>query len=203
MVSRFREARRGVPSAIRLPYPMVDNGTLQAGEYGGWLGALYDPIVIKTPAGKAWGGVSRTLGSEVLDLGAKEDLARVQRRSGLLATLEKQLGEVNDYQGFKHFHQLARDMLLSDGVKKAYNLDQEDPALRSAYGDHIGGQSLLLARRMVEVGVPVVQVICSAGDLNGGAGDMWDTHRDNFNRLKNRLLPPVDRRQRCPRAESR
>ena len=45
---------------------------------------------------------------------------------------------------------------------------------------------------MVEVGVPVVQVICSAGDLNGGAGDMWDTHSDNFNRLKNLLLPVWD-----------
>jgi len=192
MISLFHEPPRGAPRAVRLPYPMVDNGTLQAGEYGGWLGALYDPIVIKTPSGKAWGGVSRTLGSEVLDLGAKEDLARVGRRSDLLATLEKQPTQTSDYQGFRHFHQLARDMLLSDGVKKAYNLDQEDPALRTAYGDHIGGQSLLLARRMVEVGVPVVQVICSAGDLNGGAGDMWDTHSNNFNRLKNRLLPVWD-----------
>src|SRR6185369_8678590 len=56
-----------------------------------------------------------------------------------------------------------------------------------------GGQSLLLARRLTEAGVPVVQVCCAAGDLNGGSGDMWDTHGDNFNRLKNRLLPVLDR----------
>ena len=64
--------------------------------------------------------------------------------------------------------------------------------MRESYGDHIGGQSLLLARRLTEAGVPVVQVCCAAGDLNGGSGDMWDTHADNFNRLKNRLLPVFD-----------
>ena len=84
-------------------------------------------------------------------------------------------------------------MLLSNGVKHAYDLDREDTRVRESYGDHIGGQSLLLARRLVEAGVPIVQVCCSAGDLNGGAGDMWDTHGDNFNRLKNRLLPVFDR----------
>ena len=52
---------------------------------------------------------------------------------------------------------------------------------------------MLLARRLTEAGVPVVQVCCSAGDLNGGQGDMWDTHGDNFNRLKNNLLPVFDR----------
>jgi len=52
---------------------------------------------------------------------------------------------------------------------------------------------MLLARRLTEAGVPIVQVCCAAGDLNGGQGDMWDTHGDNFNRLKNRLLPVFDR----------
>ena len=80
MVSKFREARRGVPKAVRLPYPMVDNDTLQAGEYAGWLGVEHEPIVMRTPAGKAWGGVSRTLGSEVLELGDNVDLSRVRSR---------------------------------------------------------------------------------------------------------------------------
>ncbi len=74
MISEFRTSPRGVPRAVRLPYPMVDNNTLQAGEYGGWLGVKADPIVMKTPAGKPWGGVSRTLGAEVLDLGENVDL---------------------------------------------------------------------------------------------------------------------------------
>jgi uncharacterized protein (DUF1501 family) len=45
---------------------------------------------------------------------------------------------------------------------------------------------------MVEAGVPLVTVYCAAGDLNGSVGDHFDTHADNFNRLKNRMLPPLD-----------
>jgi uncharacterized protein (DUF1501 family) len=61
------------------------------------------------------------------------------------------------------------------------------------YGDHIGGQSMLLARRLTEAGVPVVQVCAGAGDLAGGGGDNWDTHRGHFAKMKNRLLPVFDR----------
>ena len=192
MVSKFRTAPRGVPNAVRLPYPMVDNETLQAGEYGGWLGVRYDPIVLRTPAGEAYGGVSRTLGSEVLNLG-DVDGESTSRRNRLLAALEKPLGQSSDFENFTHFRALAQDILFGSAVKTAYNLELEDPATRSSYGNHIGGQSMLLARRLTEAGVPIVQVCCSAGDLNGGSGDMWDTHGDNFNRLKTRLLPVFDR----------
>ncbi|HUY35038.1 MAG TPA: DUF1501 domain-containing protein [Pirellulales bacterium] len=192
MVSKFRSAPRGVPTAVRLPYPMVDNGTLQAGEYGGWLGVKYDPIVLRTPSGEPYGGVSRTLGSEVLKLG-DVDGQRVMSRSRLLASLEKPIGQSGDFENYSHFRDLAQGILFGSAIKDAYDLDKEDAKVRDSYGNHLGGQSMLLARRLTEAGVPVVQVLCSAGDLNGGAGDMWDTHSDNFNRLKTRLLPVFDR----------
>ncbi|MDA1053804.1 MAG: DUF1501 domain-containing protein [Planctomycetota bacterium] len=191
VVSKFSPPLRGVPSAVRLPYPMVDNGTLQAGEYGGWLGAKYDPIVIRTPSGEPFGGVSRSLGSQVLNLG-EVDFERVAARNRLRASLERPLSTKNDFESFQHFRSLANDILLSSAVKDAYDLDKEDPKIRESYGNHIGGQSILLARRLTEAGVPIVQVCCAAGDLNGAQGDMWDTHGDNFNRLKNRLLPVFD-----------
>jgi hypothetical protein len=193
MVSKFHESPKGVPRSVRLPYPMVDNGTLQAGEYGGWLGSEYDPIVMRTPAGKEFGGVSRTLGSQVLDLKSDLNKPRLGERHSLMTSLERQVGETSSFSNFLHFRELASDILLSSGVKTAYDLDQETPKLRERYGDHIGGQSMLLARRLTEAGVPIVQVCCAAGDLNGGSGDMWDTHSDNFNRLKNNLLPVLDR----------
>lgn len=192
MVSIFRSAPEGVPNAVRLPYPMVDNGTLQAGEYGGFLGSKYDPIVIRTPSGTEYGGVSRSLGSQVLQLG-DVDIPRLQKRRKLRTQLESIVGQQNDFSEFEHFRNLAQEMLLSSAVKDAYDLERETPAIREMYGDHLGGHSLLLARRLTEAGVPIVQVCCSAGDLNGGQGDMWDTHGNNFNRLKNNLLPVFDR----------
>jgi hypothetical protein len=65
-------------------------------------------------------------------------------------------------------------------------LDREPAAVRERYGRHPFGQSLLLGRRLVEAGVPVVQA-------NMGHVQNWDTHGDNFPRLKNDLLPPLDR----------
>ncbi|MGY8767511.1 MAG: DUF1501 domain-containing protein [Pirellulales bacterium] len=192
MISKFRNAPRGVPNAVRLPYPMVDNGTLQAGEYGGWLGAKYDPIVMRPQSGDPFGGVSRSLGSAVLELN-EVDFDRVSARANLLASLESPVGTQDSFEGFDHFRNLAQDILLGSAVKNAYDLEKEDPKVRESYGTHLGGQSMLLARRLTEAGVPVVQVCCSAGDLNGGQGDMWDTHGDNFNRLKNNLLPVFDR----------
>jgi hypothetical protein len=192
MVAKLRPSLRGVPAAVRLPYPMVDNNTLQAGEYGGWLGVKYDPIVLRTPSGEPYGGVSRTLGSEALSLG-DVDGGRAALRTGLLASLERPVGQPCDFDSYCHFRELAQEMLCGSAVKNAYDLDKEDPQVRDSYGNHLGGQSMLLARRLTEAGVAVVQVCCAAGDLNGGAGDMWDTHGDNFNRLKKRLLPVFDR----------
>ncbi len=192
VISKLRTAPRGVPPAVRLPYPLVDNGTLQAGEYGGWLGVKYDPIIMRTPTGTEFGGVSRTLGSEVLNLN-DVDVPRLNSRSDLLANLQQPGQSLAGTDGFQHFHRLAEDILSGAAVKTAYNLDLESLKLRESYGNHIGGQSILLARRLTEAGVPIVQVCCAAGDLNGASGDMWDTHGDNFNRLKNRLLPVFDR----------
>jgi hypothetical protein len=191
MVSRFREAPRGMPRAVNLPYPLVDNGTLQAGESAGWLGSAHDPIVIRTPAGKPFGGVSRDLGSPVFQFAEGTDSADLRKRRDLLGRLD--VTPAGSPTPFGHFRELALDMLLDPRVRRAFDLDREDPRLRERYGDHIGGQSMLLARRLVEAGVPIVTVVCAAGDLNGSKGDHWDTHGDNFNRLENTMLPTFDR----------
>ena len=62
----------------------------------------------------------------------------------------------------------------------------EPDATRDRYGRHEFGQSLLLARRLVQAGVPVVQA-------NMGKAQNWDSHGDIFNRLKKDLMPPLDK----------
>ena len=78
-------------------------------------------------------------------------------------------------------YQQAVRMMRSDG-RKAFNLDEEDDTLRDAYGRNQFGQGCLLARRLVERGVPFVEVTLSGVD---GPGPGWDTHADNFNMVKN------------------
>lgn len=190
VVSKFRAAPRGVPNALRVPYPMVDNETLQAGEYGGWLGVKYDPIVMRPASGQPYEGSSKTLGAAVLNL-HDVDQNRLAARREVLASLRQTEQPSSDYEGFEHFQLLAKDILAGTAVKQAYNFDNESQRVRESYGTHLAGQSLLLARRMTEAGVPIVQVCCGPGDLGGGR-DTWDTHGNNFNHLKNRLLPVFD-----------
>ena len=193
VISKFKSAPPGLPSSIRIPYPLVDNGTLQAGEYGGWLGSSYNPIVIRTPKGKEFGGVSRDLGASRIDPKEAIDRKVLSSRLGLLGHLDQFLGIGNSVTDMDYFRNLATDMLMSPNVRNAFDLDLESQATKDKFGNHICGQSMLLARRLVQAEVPIVTVACSAGDLNGSAGDHWDTHADNFNRIKNTMLPAFDR----------
>lgn len=199
MISVFRDGGPGVPGAMRLPYPLVDNGTLQAGEYGGWLGVKYDPIVVRTPSGTAFGGVSRDLGTPVLNLADGVDRGRLNARRSLLARVDDSVAvgakarTGKAVSSFDHFRELALDMLLSPHVEAAFDLKRESPSTLDSYGEHICGRSILLARRLTEAGVPLVTVCCAAGDLNGSSGDHWDTHGDNFNRLRKTMLPAYDK----------
>ena len=191
MISKLKKPPSDVPPAVRLPYPMVD-GVLQAGEYGGWLGVEHTPIIMRPSRGEEFGGVSPSMGVEPLRCG-DFDGSRIAERHGLLSRMDRPIGLPGDFAGFDHFNSLAKEMMLGSAVKTACDLEREAPRILESYGNHLGGQSMLLARRLTEAGVPVVQVCCAAGNLNGGVGDMWDTHADNFNRLKNRLLPVLDR----------
>ncbi len=84
-------------------------------------------------------------------------------------------------------HQDAAIAMLSNGsVAHALDLDREDPRQVDRYGRHNFGRSLLMARRLVEAGVPIVQATM-------GIVQTWDTHVANFPRLKDNLLPPLDR----------
>ncbi|MEK6233415.1 MAG: DUF1501 domain-containing protein [Planctomycetales bacterium] len=192
MISKFRDADPGTPRAIAMPYLNYDNSALIQGQFGGWLGADYDPIMMRTSEGKPYGGVSRYTNRE-LDLKLRIKKDRLVERQLLRQQLERNVGSKAQHGRFERFRNMAADMLFDSPVKHAYDLKNEDPRIREMYGNHIGGQSMLLARRLTEAGVPVVQVNAGAGDLAGGSGDNWDTHRDHFPKMKKRLLPVFDR----------
>jgi uncharacterized protein (DUF1501 family) len=81
--------------------------------------------------------------------------------------------------------------LLEQGrVARAFNLNAEPLALRGRYGDHGMGQEAILARRLAESGVPFTLVNFALDQIKG---QDWDTHEDNFNLMRNKLLPPMDR----------
>jgi uncharacterized protein (DUF1501 family) len=115
----------------------------------------------------------------------------LDQRKSLLDQVGRQVDQITGSaierkDPFAEQRERAYAMLLSRKVARAFELDREDPRLRDRYGRHMYGQALLLARRLVAAGVPIVQV-------NMGRVQTWDTHSQNFKSLKNRLLPPLDR----------
>ncbi|TVQ01072.1 MAG: DUF1501 domain-containing protein [Planctomycetaceae bacterium] len=114
------------------------------------------------------------------------DMRRVDRRKDILRRIDdlQRSEELQPaaFESLDEHYQTAHRMITSPETKRAFALDQEAGDLRTAYGKHRFGQSLLLARRLIESGVRFVTV------TDGG----WDTHQNNFKSLKDSRLPPVD-----------
>lgn len=195
MVAAAKGAERtdqALPNAVALPYPMADGGKAN-GQDGGFLGLAYDPAIFRPMSGKPYKGVSPSSGHIDLDLPPGLNDSRANARRSLLGDIGTTIGSPTDTASFEQSREKALEMLLSPDVRKAFDVDREPRGVREAYGDHICGQSVLLARRLAEAGVPLTTVYCAAGDLNGSVGSHFDTHGYNFKRLRRDLLPPYDR----------
>jgi hypothetical protein len=153
----------------------------------GFLGPQYAPLVVGenagfrvTPNGNAY---EQSLRVQDLDLPAGVDDKRADGRIGLLDEFEQDfLADRNSPPALSHrtAYQRAVTMMRSEAVK-AFNLDDEPKQLRDSYGRNLFGQGCLLARRLVERGVPFIEVTLSNADGNGIG---WDTHQNNFEGVK-------------------
>src|SRR5262249_32972468 len=116
------------------------------------------------------------------------DVDQLKDRMALLEAVNPQqrwLGESAETKKLSEQQQQAGAGLTSGKGARAFDIDAEPAAVRDKYGRHAFGQSILMARRLVEAGVPVVQA-------NMGRVQNWDSHGDLFKRMKKDLLPPVD-----------
>jgi hypothetical protein len=175
----------GLPHSVVLPTRLNFEGTVFPGQNAGFLGPRFDPWhLVGDPTAPAFGPTELTLSEGLTP-------ARLDARSALLATVESQRRALDARAdsptgNLDHARRRAAELLASSRCRDAFDLAREDPRLRDRYGRTMMGQGLLLGRRLVEAGVPLVQV-------NLGESNAWDTHANNFGRLKDQLLPPFDR----------
>jgi hypothetical protein len=155
----------------------------------GFLGPQYAPLVVADSAGfnpqPNQGNAGQLLKVPDLDLPDGISSRRGEARVRLLDDLEEDfLAERVGVASLSHrtAYRKAVTMMRSSAVK-AFNLDEEPKELRDAYGNSLFGQGCLLARRLVERGVPFVEVtLSSAPGINNGIG--WDTHQQNFDNVQ-------------------
>lgn len=187
VVSYFHGGRAALPSAVTMPWHALHPaapGGVAPGQHGGWLGRKYDPMLMPgDPSQPGWNIPELSLGEGV-------SLERLESRRAVMELIDRQRGlldaaaEARDLAGYQ---QQAVGLLTSPEARAAFDLDQEAPATRDRYGRNIHGQCALLARRLVEQGAPLVSV-----NWHNDGKNFWDTHSNNFNRLKNDLIPPAD-----------
>lgn len=169
---------------VSMPYITAEGvgGPPQPGFFGGWLGRGLDPLfILRDPNSPKFGMPEVSIGS---DADARR-LADRKKLIGQFAGKPRQLDRA--LQDMDQFQAKAFDLLTSPATQKALRIDQEPLAVRDAYGRNIYGQSVLLARRLIEAGTRVAS-IAWAPDANA----TWDTHGNNFPTMKDRLLPQLD-----------
>jgi len=198
--TKHRPPDRPVPGFVHVPEYQWNNGVDIAGQSSGFLGASFDPFVSGDPSlpGYQVPGLAERPEVPPSRLAARDDL-----RIGLDRSLAR-LGQSPSLDRMDTFQRQAMAVLTSPETRKAFDLTREAPKVRERYGLDPGtdralearkfgglphlGQSMLLARRLIESGVRLVTLVTGRR-----IDQAWDTHRDHFPLLKNALLPPFDK----------
>jgi hypothetical protein len=190
VVARLKGWSHGLPPAVSLPHRIFNtDGSVWPGQDAGFLGRAADPWLFTCkPASPGFQIPEFNLPDEVSPdrLGGRRSLVeRINQRLDAAARSDM-LGQ------FDRQTQKAFDLLASQRSRQAFKLDQEPACVRDRYGRGQFGQSVLLARRLVEAGVSLVQVNWFRGPDEPPDTPCWDSHTREAERLKTVLMPPFD-----------
>ena len=194
VLQRVRPNSEFAQTAIHLNGPADVPFDAAPGQFGGFLGKGYDPLTL--------GDVTRD-GIAIPSLSPHADISavRLQSRETLLQAVEHNMRLMeNQKLGLEKnaLYEQAFNMLARQDAREAFDLSREPAALRDRYGRNRSGQACLLARRLVEAGVPMITVMWSHSnrgqDIDPANTDLygWDTHNDIFEGLQHHLLPRFD-----------
>ncbi len=171
----------GLPSGVSLPNYFIEGPLTWPGQHAGFLGAKHDPWQINGNPNEAEFRI------QALSMRDGITTDRLQSRRQLLDNLNRGHRSLSgpETESLRDQQDLAFGLLTSGKLTQAFEINRESSETRDRYGRNTFGQSLLLSKRMIEAGVPVVQATM-------GIVQTWDTHFDNWGRLKNTLLPQLD-----------
>jgi len=183
IVSKELQPKNNVPPYTLVPLPNEGNFfTYQPAYQAAFIGAEYDGMVIPDPSNPNF---------EVPDLSLPKSISaeEIESRGAMLKIVDhyyRQKEQIAEFAEMDTFEQQALKIILSPEVKKAFDLSKESDKTKDLYGRDRVGQSVLLARRLVEGGC---RFVVASGYKHG----QWDTHASNEQRLKDELAPTLDR----------
>lgn len=195
VVGSRRPRHPELPNAVSLPFKPSRLPYTRPGQFAARLGVEHDPLYVLADREKPM-----VFQAPALTLEGDVSADRLLSRDRMLAAIDearRDLDAAAKVQAWSKLQDQAMRLLAGGGATKAFDLSGESQATIERYGKTINGMSLLVARRLAEAGVPFITVFWAENDerisqkCKSGGG--WDTHGNNFNCLKEDLLPEFDR----------
>ncbi len=183
-----------MPKAIHLPEIMKMEARVLPGQNGGILGPTFDPFLIEV-------SLDGVVQKPQLRRAENVSTDRLRRRSALLREFDSERHRLRQLatERLDEYQQQALSILESSAVQQAFDIETESAATHERYGRHRHGQSVLLARRLIEAGSKFVTVYWGHEDQDWADGrgprpanNPWDTHRNHFPLLSQTLAPRAD-----------
>ncbi|MBI3869336.1 MAG: DUF1501 domain-containing protein [Verrucomicrobia bacterium] len=192
-IIRLKPSNEPMLPFVMLPRPLQESNVVGKGGTAGFLGKAFDPYTL-FPEGDDM-NMSKMDGIKTDDLKLPPEVfsMRLQRRAKLRESLNEAMPDIEkavEQYNLNEYYDRALNLIVSGRARKAFDLAQESEAIRDRYGRNTFGQSCLLARRLVEAGTRVVEVVWPK--IANSDNHSWDVHVGLTDRMKNQSGPMLD-----------
>jgi hypothetical protein len=178
---------------VMLPRPLQESGVVGKGGTAGFLGRAYDPYYLYPSGDDMDMNKMEHITVDDLNLRPEVTSARLERRARLRDLINQGMPEVDKAVAkydLNEYYDKALGLIMSGRARDAFNLKQESDAMRDRYGRNTFGQSLMLARRLVEAGTRVVEVVWPK--VANSDNHSWDMHTGLSHRMRVQAAPMLD-----------
>jgi len=189
VASKLLPVKPDLPGFVMMPEAMGPNGPEWPGQFAGFLGSAHDPYRVNSAPG------SPGYSPGALAADSEMPANRLEGRRALLEKIGRQarvLETASATAALDPHYVKAFDVISSPTAQRAFDVDAEPAEIRERYGKHYFGQCCLLARRLVQAGVPLVQINWLRSNIGGPGGPGYDTHQNHFALIRDQLYPPTD-----------
>ena len=192
-ITRLKPTEEAMLPFVMLPRPLQESNVVNKGGTAGFLGKAFDPYYL-FPEGDDM-NMSKLDNIRVDDLQLRPDVfsVRLRRRARLRDSINAQMPTIDkavEEYNIDEFYDQALNLLVSGRAREAFAIENEKEKLRDRYGRNTFGQSCLLARRLVEAGTRVVEVVWPK--VANSDNHSWDHHVGLSKRMKNQSGPMLD-----------
>ncbi len=192
-IARLKPPTQPMLPYVMMPRPLQESGVVGKAGTAGFLGRQYDPYYLYPPGDDM--DMKKMDRINVDDLKLRSDVSsqRLARRAKLREVISEGMPNLEKavaHYDLDKYYSKALGLVISGKARNAFDLSKEKPALRERYGMNTWGQSVLLARRLIEAGTRVVEV--NWPKVANSDNHSWDTHAGLSKRLKDQACPMFD-----------